>query len=59
MDRYEEMVTFVRVVESRSFIAAAEALGMSQSGVSKAVSRLEESPSPDAGHRQAMPGLSL
>lgn len=43
MDRYEEMIAFVRVVESHSFIAAAAVLGMSQSGVSKAVSRLEES----------------
>ena len=43
MDRYEEMIAFVQVVESHSFVAAAEVLGMSQSGVSKAVSRLEES----------------
>ncbi|WP_129778369.1 LysR family transcriptional regulator [Peristeroidobacter soli] len=37
------MITFVRVVETHSFVAAAELLGMSQSGVSKAVSRLEQS----------------
>lgn len=43
MDRYEEMIAFVQVVEAHSFVAAAAVLGMSQSGVSKAVSRLEES----------------
>jgi LysR family transcriptional regulator for bpeEF and oprC len=43
VDRYEEMITFVRVVQTHSFVAAAELLGMSQSGVSKAVSRLEQS----------------
>ena len=42
MDKLLSMVTFVRVVESGSFTAAAGQLGVSVSAVAKAVARLEE-----------------
>lgn len=42
MDRFQSMVTFVRVVESGSFSAAARALGVGQPAVSKAVAILED-----------------
>jgi DNA-binding transcriptional LysR family regulator len=42
MNKLLSMVTFVRVVESGSFTAAAGQLGVSVSAVAKAVSRLEE-----------------
>ena len=42
MNNYSDIVAFVRVVEARSFVAAAQSLGMSPSAISKAVSRLEE-----------------
>ena len=42
MNNYSDIVVFVRVVEARSFVAAAQTLGMSPSAISKAVSRLEE-----------------
>lgn len=42
MNHYGDIVAFIRVVEARSFVAAAETLGMSQSAMSKAVTRLEE-----------------
>ena len=42
MNNYSDIVVFVRVVEARSFVAAAQTLGMSPSSISKAVSRLEE-----------------
>src|SRR5262249_23945182 len=38
---YNDIPLFVRVVETRSFTAAAEALGKEKSSVSRAVSRLE------------------
>ncbi|WP_019140018.1 LysR family transcriptional regulator [Noviherbaspirillum massiliense] len=41
MERLEEMMTFAKVVETRSFSAAAQALGTSKSLVSKHVSNLE------------------
>ncbi len=41
MDRLAEMMTFVKVVEARSFSAAARQLGSSKSLVSKQVSQLE------------------
>lgn len=41
MDDFSAISTFVRVVEARSFAAAASQLGMTPSGVSRAVSRLE------------------
>lgn len=41
MDRLAEMMTFVKVVETRSFSAAAKQLGSSKSLVSKQVSQLE------------------
>lgn len=42
MNNFGDIVAFVRVVEARSFVAAAQTLGMSPSAISKAVSRLEE-----------------
>ncbi len=41
MDRLDAMAAFARVVEAESFSAAARALGLSKSAVSKQVSRLE------------------
>jgi DNA-binding transcriptional LysR family regulator len=42
MDNLSGMAVFAQVVESRSFTAAAQRLGMSKAAVSKQVSRLEE-----------------
>jgi LysR family transcriptional regulator for bpeEF and oprC len=42
LNNYSDIVVFVRVVEARSFVAAAQTLGMSPSAISKAVSRLED-----------------
>jgi len=42
LNNFSDIVAFVRVVEARSFVAAAQTLGMSPSAISKAVSRLEE-----------------
>jgi DNA-binding transcriptional LysR family regulator len=42
MDRFEDIQTFVRVVESGSFTAAAERLRRAKSAVSRRVSELEE-----------------
>ncbi len=42
VNRLDDVAVFVRVVEAASFTAAAEALALSQSAVSKAVSRLED-----------------
>ena len=42
MDNLSDIVTLVRVVESGSFVAAAQGLGVTPSAVSKSVSRLEE-----------------
>jgi LysR family transcriptional regulator for bpeEF and oprC len=42
LNNYGDIVAFLRVVEARSFVAAAESMGMSQSAMSKAVTRLEE-----------------
>ncbi|MBB2199332.1 MAG: LysR family transcriptional regulator [Gluconacetobacter sp.] len=41
MDRYQAMTTFVRVVETGSFSAAARQLGVGQPAVSKTVAQLE------------------
>jgi LysR family transcriptional regulator for bpeEF and oprC len=41
MEDFSAISTFVRVVEAKSFAAAASQLGMTPSGVSRAVSRLE------------------
>jgi LysR family transcriptional regulator for bpeEF and oprC len=41
MEDFSAISTFVRVVEAKSFAAAATQLGMTPSGVSRAVSRLE------------------
>ncbi len=41
MDAFSELAAFTRVVELRSFTGAARALGMTPSGVSRAVARLE------------------
>jgi DNA-binding transcriptional LysR family regulator len=41
MERFTALETFVRIVESGSFTAAARQLGISQSGASKAMARLE------------------
>ena len=43
MDNLGDIVTYVRVVASGSFVAAANQLGVTPSAVSKSVSRLEES----------------
>jgi DNA-binding transcriptional LysR family regulator len=42
MDTVESMRLFTRIVERRSFTAAAEDFGLSQSGVTKAIKQLEE-----------------
>lgn len=42
MDRFQAMATFVRVVETGSFSAAARQLGVGQPAVSKTVAQLEE-----------------
>ncbi len=42
MNNFGDIAAFVRVVEARSFVAAAQTLGMSPSAMSKAVTRLEE-----------------
>jgi LysR family transcriptional regulator for bpeEF and oprC len=42
MEDFSAISSFVRVVEAKSFAAAAAQLGMTPSGVSRAVSRLEE-----------------
>jgi len=42
MDNLGGILAFVRAAEARSFTKAAQQLGMSPSGVSKAISRLEE-----------------
>ncbi|HTE42536.1 MAG TPA: LysR family transcriptional regulator [Steroidobacteraceae bacterium] len=42
MNNFGDIVAFVRVVEARSFVAAADSLGLSASAMSKAVTRLEE-----------------
>jgi LysR family transcriptional regulator, regulator for bpeEF and oprC len=41
MEDFSAISTFVRVVEAKSFAAAASQLGMTPSGVSRAVARLE------------------
>lgn len=41
MDRFGELMVFLRVVETRSFSGAARVLGMSPSAVSKLIARLE------------------
>ena len=35
MDRFQEMASFVAVVEAGSFVAAADALGLSKAAVSR------------------------
>ena len=42
MDNLSDIVTLIRVVESGSFVSAAQGLGVTPSAVSKSVSRLEE-----------------
>lgn len=42
VNSFSDIAAFAKVVEARSFVAAAQTLGMSPSAVSKAVSRLEE-----------------
>ncbi|MGB5808127.1 LysR family transcriptional regulator [Castellaniella sp.] len=42
MDKYQEMRVFTAVVDAGSFVAAAEALGMSKAAVSRYVSDLEQ-----------------
>lgn len=41
MERFTALETFVRIVDAGSFTAAARQLGISQSGASKAIARLE------------------
>ncbi len=40
-DRFEQMITFVRVIDAGGFSAAAKTLGATQSSVSKTISALE------------------
>ena len=42
MDKYQEMRVFTAVVDSASFVAASESLGMSKAAVSRYVSELEQ-----------------
>ena len=42
MDKYQEMRVFTAVVDAGSFVAAADALGMSKAAVSRYVSELEQ-----------------
>ena len=42
MDKYQEMRAFAAVVDAGSFVAAADALGMSKAAVSRTVSDLEQ-----------------
>lgn len=42
MDKYQEMRAFAAVVDAGSFVAAADALGMSKAAVSRHVSELEQ-----------------
>lgn len=42
MDKYQEMRVFAQVVDAGSFVAAADALGMSKPAVSRHVSELEQ-----------------
>lgn len=42
MDIFSGLIEFVRIVELRSFVRAAESLALSKSAVSKAVARLEQ-----------------
>jgi DNA-binding transcriptional LysR family regulator len=42
MDRYTAMATFVRVLETGSFSAAARLLNIHQPSVSKGIAQLEE-----------------
>lgn len=42
MDRYQAMATFVRVVETGSFSAAARHLNVGQPAVSKTIAQLED-----------------
>lgn len=42
MDKYQEMRVFTAVIDAGSFVAAAEALGMSKAAVSRYVSDLEQ-----------------
>ena len=41
MDKFQEMRTFVAVVDAGSFVRAAEAMAMSKAAVSRYVSELE------------------
>ncbi|HJW07828.1 MAG TPA: LysR family transcriptional regulator, partial [Rhodanobacter sp.] len=42
MDRFQEMVSFVAVVEAGSFVGAADATGLSKAAVSRHVAELEQ-----------------
>lgn len=42
MDRFQEMASFVAVVDAGSFVGAAEALGLSKAAVSRHVAELEQ-----------------
>ena len=41
MDKFQEMASFVAVVEAGSFVGAADAIGMSKAAVSRHVGELE------------------
>ena len=42
MDKFQEMSSFVAVVEAGSFVGAADALGLSKAAVSRQVAELEQ-----------------
>jgi DNA-binding transcriptional LysR family regulator len=42
LNNFSDIMVFVRVVDTHSFVAAAQTLGMSASAISKAITRLEE-----------------
>ncbi|HTN11810.1 MAG TPA: LysR family transcriptional regulator [Acetobacteraceae bacterium] len=42
MDKFQEMASFVAVVEAGSFVGAADAIGLSKAAVSRHVAELEQ-----------------
>ncbi len=59
MDKYRAMAVFVQVVDSGSFSAAADKLGITKSAVSQQLTLLEENVGARLLHRTAPPGDSI